>query len=65
MLRCPVPSRFEVHQRWSQREGIQENANVDEKLAQNKEDLEDIKKMLAEDEAFLAMLKEKCSAQEG
>merc|ERR1719446_907280 len=39
----------------------QENADADEKLAQNKEDLEDTKKTLAEDEAFLAMLKEKCS----
>jgi len=39
----------------------QENADADEKLAQNKEDLEDTKKTLGEDEAFLAMLKEKCS----
>jgi len=40
---------------------VQENADADEKLAQSKEDLEDTKKTLAEDEAFLAMLKEKCS----
>merc|ERR1740139_775987 len=40
----------------------EENADADEKLAQNKEDLEDTKKSLAEDEAFLAMLKEKCSS---
>jgi len=39
----------------------QENADADEKLAQNKEDLEDTKKNLAADEEFLAMLKEKCS----
>jgi len=39
----------------------QENADADEKLAQNREDLEDTKKTLSEDEAFLAMLKEKCS----
>jgi len=39
----------------------QEGADAEEKLAQNKEDLEDTKKTLAEDEAFLAMLKEKCS----
>merc|ERR1719329_952416 len=39
----------------------QEGADGEEKLAQNKEDLEDTKKTLAEDEAFLAMLKEKCS----
>ena len=38
----------------------QENADGDEKLAQNKEDLEDTKKTLASDEEFLAMLKEKC-----
>ena len=40
----------------------QENADADMKLANNKEDLEDTKKTLAEDEAFLAMLKEKCSS---
>jgi len=40
----------------------QENADADEKLAQNKEDLEDTKKTLGEDEAFLAMLKETCSS---
>jgi len=39
----------------------QENADADEKLANNREDLEDTKKTLSEDEAFLAMLKEKCS----
>jgi len=39
----------------------QENADADEKLAQNREDLVDTGKTLAEDEAFLAMLKEKCS----
>merc|ERR1719329_1373637 len=39
----------------------QEGADGEEKLANNKEDLEDTKKMLGEDEAFLAMLKEKCS----
>jgi len=39
----------------------QEGANGEEKLANNKEDLEDTKKMLGEDEAFLAMLKDKCS----
>jgi len=39
----------------------QEGADAVEKLAQNSEDLEDTKKTLAEDEAFLAMLKEKCS----
>jgi len=39
----------------------QEGADGEEKLAQNKEDLEDTKKNLSEDEAFLAMLKEKCS----
>merc|ERR1719446_833143 len=39
----------------------QEGADSEEKLAQNKEELEDTKKALGEDEAFLAMLKEKCS----
>jgi len=39
----------------------QENADGEEKLAQNREDLEDTKKTLSEDEAFLSMLKEKCS----
>jgi len=39
----------------------QEGADGEEKLANNKEDLEDTKKMLGEDEAFLAMLKDKCS----
>jgi DNA repair exonuclease SbcCD ATPase subunit len=39
----------------------QEGADGEEKLANNKEDLVDTKKMLGEDEAFLAMLKEKCS----
>ena len=34
---------------------------MEDKLAQNKEDIEDTKKTLAEDEAFLAMLKGKCS----
>jgi len=40
----------------------QENADADMKLANNKEDIEDTKKTLAEDEAFLAMLKEKCAS---
>jgi hypothetical protein len=39
----------------------QEGADGEDKLAQNQEDLEDTKKTLSEDEAFLAMLKEKCS----
>jgi len=39
----------------------QENADADLKLANNREDLEDTTKTLTEDEAFLAMLKEKCS----
>merc|ERR1719238_1033203 len=39
----------------------EEEIKAGEKLAQNKEDLEDTKKTLGEDEAFLAMLKEKCS----
>jgi len=39
----------------------QENADADLKLANNREDLEDTTKTLNEDEAFLAMLKEKCS----
>jgi len=39
----------------------QELADADEKLAQNGEDLVDTKKTLAEDEAFMEMLKEKCS----
>merc|ERR1719456_600626 len=38
-----------------------ELANTDEKLAQNKEDVEDTKKSLSADEQFLMMLKEKCS----
>jgi chromosome segregation ATPase len=38
-----------------------ELANADETLAQNKEDIVDTKKTLEEDEAFLLMLKEKCS----
>merc|ERR1719337_72807 len=37
-----------------------ELASTDEKNAQAKEDLEDTKNTLTEDEAFLAMLKEKC-----
>jgi len=39
----------------------QEGADAEEKLAQSREDLDDTQKTLAEDEAFLAMLKEKCS----
>ena len=39
----------------------EEFASTDEKLANNKEDIEDTKKSLAADEEFLAMLKEKCS----
>ena len=40
----------------------QELADTDEKLAQSKEDLDDTKNTLTEDEAFLTMLKEKCSS---
>jgi len=40
----------------------QELADTDEKLAQSKEDLDDTKASLTEDEAFLMMLKEKCSS---
>jgi len=39
----------------------QELADTDEKLAQSKEDLDDTKASLTEDEAFLMMLKEKCA----
>jgi len=39
----------------------QELADTDEKLAQAKEDLDDTKASLTEDEAFLLMLKEKCA----
>jgi hypothetical protein len=40
----------------------QELADTDEKLAQSKEDLDDTKASLTEDEAFLMMLKEKCAS---
>merc|ERR1740117_1526038 len=40
----------------------QELADTDEKLAQSKEDLDDTRASLTEDEAFLMMLKEKCSS---
>merc|ERR1719329_1708093 len=39
-----------------------ELATTDEKLANSKEDLEDTKNSLSADEAFLMMLKEKCSS---
>merc|ERR1712113_216402 len=39
----------------------QELADVDEKLAQAKEDIEDTRNALAADQQFLLMLKEKCS----
>merc|ERR1719353_2878318 len=39
----------------------QELADTDEKLAQSKEDLDDTRASLTEDEAFLMMLKEKCA----
>ena len=39
----------------------QELANTEEKLAQAKEDIQDIRNSLAADELFLMMLKEKCS----
>jgi len=38
----------------------QELADTDEKLAQSKQDIDDTRNSLAADEAFLAMLKEKC-----
>jgi len=41
---------------------VQELASTDEKNAQAKEDLDDTKASLTEDEAFLTMLKEKCSS---
>merc|ERR1740117_1350609 len=41
---------------------VQELADTDEKLAQSKEDLDDTRASLTEDEAFLMMLKEKCSS---
>merc|ERR1712046_177095 len=40
--------------------GTQELATTDEKLALSKQDMEDTKAGLSEDEAFLLMLKEKC-----
>jgi len=40
----------------------QELADTDEKLAQSKEDLDDTRASLTEDEAFLMMLKEKCAS---
>jgi chromosome segregation ATPase len=40
----------------------QELADTDEKLAQSKEDLDDTRASLSEDEAFLMMLKEKCAS---
>ena len=39
----------------------EEFASTDEKLTNNKEDIDDTKKSLAADEEFLAMLKEQCS----
>jgi len=41
---------------------VQELASTDEKNAQAKEDIDDTRASLTEDEAFLTMLKEKCSS---
>merc|ERR1719409_2420635 len=42
-------------------EKTQENADADEKLAQNQEELEDTKNTLSADEEFLMKLKEQCT----
>merc|ERR1711904_186425 len=42
----------------------QELATTDEKLAMSKQDLEDTKNGLSEDEQFLMMLKEKCQGSD-